>query len=62
MCRACFHHINIFFLGVLFGLQKSKVSLDRVYQCKIDSGSEYVGLKNRQENELKYTRKARMMD
>ena len=60
--RGCFHHINIYFLEVLFGLQKSKVALDRVYHCKIDSGSEYVGLKNRQENELKYTRKARMMD
>ena len=31
--RACFHHINIFFLEVIFGLQKSKGTFDRVYHC-----------------------------
>ena len=32
--QACFHHINIFFLGVLFSLQIFKVTLDHVYNYK----------------------------
>ena len=33
--RARFCHINIFFLEVIFGLQKSKGTLYRVYHCKL---------------------------
>ena len=35
--RARFHHIHIFFLEVLFGLQKSKGTLDYVYQSHTGS-------------------------
>ena len=39
---AHFHHIHIFFLEVLFCLQKSKVTLDRVHHCKVCCALKYI--------------------